>query len=48
MCGPYGIYGGEQKCMGNLEGKQALGNPGQRWTDNIKMRLKEISWEGVE
>jgi hypothetical protein len=30
------IYGGEEKCMGNPEGKQALGNPRQRWEDNIK------------
>jgi hypothetical protein len=39
--GAYGIYKGEQKCMGYPEGKQTLGNPGQRWECNIKMHLKK-------
>jgi len=48
MGGAYGIHEGEEKCMGNPEGKQTLRNPGQRWQDNIKMLLKEMSWEGVD
>jgi hypothetical protein len=32
----------------NPEGKRPLGNPENRWKDNIKMYLKEIGWEGVD
>jgi hypothetical protein len=31
-----------------LEGKRPLGKPRRRYKDNIKMKLKEMYWEGVE
>jgi hypothetical protein len=32
--------------MGKPEGKRPLGSPRRRWTDNIKMDLREIGWDG--
>jgi hypothetical protein len=34
--------------VGNPEGKRALGRPGCRWVDNIKMDLLEIGWGSVD
>jgi hypothetical protein len=33
--------------VGKPEGNRPLGRPGRRWEDNIKIDLKEISWEVV-
>jgi hypothetical protein len=30
----------------NPEGKRPLGRPRRRWVDNIKMDLREITWDG--
>jgi hypothetical protein len=30
------------------EGKRPLGRPRRRWTDNIKMDLREIGWGGMD
>jgi hypothetical protein len=30
------------------EGKRPLGRPMGRWKDNIRMKLREIGWEGVD
>jgi hypothetical protein len=32
--------------VGNPEGKRPLGRPRRRWTDNIKIDLREIGWYG--
>jgi hypothetical protein len=29
-------------------GKRPLGNPRRKWEDNIRMDLREISWDGVD
>jgi hypothetical protein len=34
--------------VGNPEGKRPLGRPRRRWVDNIKMDLREISWDGMD
>jgi hypothetical protein len=33
--------------MRKPEGKRPLGRPRRRWTDNIKIDLREIEWNGV-
>jgi hypothetical protein len=33
--------------VGKSEGKIPLGRPRRRWTDNFKMDLREIGWDGV-
>jgi hypothetical protein len=33
--------------MRKSEGKRSLGNTRQKWVDNIKMRLREIGWDGM-
>ena len=33
--------------VGKPEGNRPLGRPRRRWEDNIKIDLKEISWEVV-
>jgi hypothetical protein len=43
--------GGEKRnayriLVGKLEGKRPLGRPRRKWVDNIKMDLREISWDG--
>jgi hypothetical protein len=30
------------------EGKRPLGRPWLRWEDNIKMRLQEVGWGGMD
>jgi hypothetical protein len=30
------------------EGKRSLGRPRRRWTDNIRMCLREVAWDGVD
>jgi hypothetical protein len=30
------------------EGKTPLGRPRRRWTDNIKMYLRELGWDGMD
>jgi hypothetical protein len=30
------------------EEQRPLGRPRRRWTDNIKLDLKELCWEGVD
>jgi hypothetical protein len=30
------------------EGRRPLGRSRRRWTDNIKMDLREIRWDGVD
>jgi hypothetical protein len=32
----------------NPEGKRPLGRPRRRWTDNIKVDLREIGWNGMD
>lgn len=48
----YGAHGTENKCvqvvLGMSEGKRLCGNPRDRWVDNIKIYLKEISCEVVK
>jgi hypothetical protein len=34
--------------VGKPEGKRLLGRPRRRWTDNIKMDLREIGWDGLD
>jgi hypothetical protein len=34
--------------VGKPEGKRPLGRPRCRWVDNIKMDLREISWDGMD
>jgi hypothetical protein len=34
--------------VGNPEGKRPLGRLRRRWVDNIKMDLREISWDGMD
>jgi hypothetical protein len=34
--------------VGKPEGKRPLGRPRRRWVDNIKMDLREISWDGMD
>jgi hypothetical protein len=34
--------------VGNPERKILLGRPRSSWVDNIKMELKEISWEVMD
>jgi hypothetical protein len=34
--------------MGKTEGKRPLGRPRCRWSDNIKMDLREIGWGGMD
>jgi hypothetical protein len=33
--------------VGKPEGKRPLGRPRHRWSDNIKMVLREIGWAGI-
>jgi hypothetical protein len=48
----YDTYEGEERCIQVLvrktEGKRSVGRPSRRWEDNIKIDLKEISWEEVK
>jgi hypothetical protein len=32
--------------MGKPDGKRPLGRPRRRWVDNIKMKLREVGWDG--
>jgi hypothetical protein len=32
--------------VGKSEGKRPLGRPRRKWVDNIKIDLREISWDG--
>jgi hypothetical protein len=34
--------------IGKRQGKRPLGRPRSRWEDNIRMDLREITWEGVD
>jgi hypothetical protein len=34
--------------VGKPEGKRPLGRPRCRWVDNIKIDLREISWDGTD
>jgi hypothetical protein len=34
--------------VGNSEGRRPLGRPRRRLVDNIKMDLREISWDGMD
>jgi hypothetical protein len=34
--------------VGKPEGKRPLGRPRRMWMDNIKMKLREIEWDGVD
>jgi hypothetical protein len=34
--------------VGNPEGKRPLGRPRLRWVGNIKMKLREIGWDGMD
>jgi hypothetical protein len=49
MCGAYGTQRtGEKACnilVGNREGKTPLGRSRRRWEDNIKLDLREITYE---
>jgi hypothetical protein len=33
--------------VGKPERKRSLGRPRRRWTENIKMHLREIGWGGM-
>jgi hypothetical protein len=33
---------------GRLEGNRPLGRPRRRLEDNIKMKLQEVGWEGMD
>jgi hypothetical protein len=33
--------------VGKLEGKRLLGGPRRKWVGNIKLDLREKSWDGV-
>jgi hypothetical protein len=34
--------------VGKPEDKRPLGRPRRRWTNNIKMHLREIGWDGTD
>jgi hypothetical protein len=34
--------------VGKPDGKRPLGRSRRRWTDNIKMDLREIGWDGMQ
>ena len=34
--------------VGTPEGKRPVGNPRQRWKNNIKVDLKEVGWWGMD
>jgi hypothetical protein len=34
--------------VGKPDGKKPLGRPRRRWTDNIKIDLGEIGWDGMD
>jgi hypothetical protein len=34
--------------VGKPEGKRSLGRPRYRWEDNIKMKVREIGWAGMD
>jgi hypothetical protein len=34
--------------MGRPEGRRLLGRPRRRWEDNIKMKLQEVGWRGMD
>jgi hypothetical protein len=34
--------------VGMPEGKRPLGRSRRRWVDNIKVRLREIGWNGMD
>ena len=48
--GSCSTYGGEERIyrflVGKPEGMRPFGRTGDRWTDNIKMDLQEVGWEG--
>jgi hypothetical protein len=33
--------------LGKSEGKKAIGKPGHRWENNIKMDLQEVGYGGM-
>jgi hypothetical protein len=41
------LYIRERVLVGKPEGKRLLGRPSGRWKHDIKMKLKEIGWNGV-
>jgi hypothetical protein len=34
--------------VGKVEGKRPLGKSRRRWVDNIKMKLREMGWGGMD
>jgi hypothetical protein len=34
--------------VGKPEGRRSLGRPRRRWEDNIRMKLREIEWGGMD
>ena len=43
-----GESGGSNRALvGKLEGKRQIGRPWQRWADNIRMDLQEITWDWI-
>jgi hypothetical protein len=34
--------------VGRPEGKRTLGRPRRRWMHNIKMDLRDITWDGMD
>ena len=40
--GPYGMYGGQERCMRGFGGETGHRRPRNRWEDDIKMHIQEI------
>jgi hypothetical protein len=34
--------------VGKPEGKRPLGRPRRRWVNNIKMKFREVGWDGMD
>jgi hypothetical protein len=47
-CSPYGERRGAYRVeVEKLEGRRLVGRPRRRWTDNIKVGLREVGWGHV-
>jgi hypothetical protein len=43
---------GEEECIWDIGGKarrkELLGKPRRRWVDSIKVKLREVGWDGMD
>jgi hypothetical protein len=40
--------GAYRALVGKPEGRKPLGRPRRRWEDNIKIKLREVGWAGMD